>query len=484
MDKFAVKKFTLTIDNPLFKKLYKHLFPGDDDEHGAIIVSGIAETKSKTRLLARKVFLAKDGIDYIPGQRGYRALTAKFVAEVSHYCAQEKLCYLAVHCHRGTDNVSFSRDDMKSHERGYPSLLDITHGGPVGALVFAKNAIAGDIWTKSGRFKLEYTNIVGIRMRKIYPEKTNRPIESDLVYDRNTRLFGDVGQDILKKLKVGIIGLGGGGSLLNEWIARLGVGHIIAIDFDRIEYTNLPRVVGSTRLDAKTLLTKSHFNILKKIGNKFSTYKVMIAKRVAKQANSKVQFEPIIGDILNESIAKKLVDTDFIFLATDNIQSRLVFNALVHQYLIPGAQIGIKIPKNKESQKIGDIAINTRLVLPYTYGGCLECHNLIPPGRLQEESLSPEELKKQRYIDDDLVNEPSVITLNALSAAQAANDLMMLFTNLYEDDVIPEHHLIFAKDRNLMKVTSVCKENCPDCSVKKFSRKARGDRVRLPCRIN
>src|SRR5438105_3228277 len=94
---------SMTIDEPTFNRLHSHLFPGDNDEHGAVIAAGISKTKTGTRLLAREIFLAEDGIDYVPGTRGYRALTARFVAEMSGYCADEKLCYLAVHCHGGDD---------------------------------------------------------------------------------------------------------------------------------------------------------------------------------------------------------------------------------------------------------------------------------------------------------------------------------------------------------------------------------------------
>src|SRR5690348_11968468 len=139
--------FSLTITETQLEKIQKHLFPGDHDEHGLVLTAGIVETPRGTRLLVRDIYLAQDEIDYVPskGGRGYRALTAHFVAEKSGICAEENLCYLAVHCHGGDNYVDFSGDDIASHERGYPALLDITHGGPVGALVFAKNAIAGDI---------------------------------------------------------------------------------------------------------------------------------------------------------------------------------------------------------------------------------------------------------------------------------------------------------------------------------------------------
>ncbi|MHC5828311.1 MAG: ThiF family adenylyltransferase, partial [Nostoc sp.] len=95
------KPIEFRIDQPLYQKLHQHLFPGDGDEHGAVIAAGIVETSRGIRLLAREVFLAQDRIDYVPGTRGYRALTAKFVAEISGYCAEHNLCYFAVHCHGG-----------------------------------------------------------------------------------------------------------------------------------------------------------------------------------------------------------------------------------------------------------------------------------------------------------------------------------------------------------------------------------------------
>jgi molybdopterin/thiamine biosynthesis adenylyltransferase len=477
-----MKSFSIVIDQNSFKGLYEHLFPGDNDEHGAVITAGIAETTSGTKLLVRDIFLARDGIDYVPGTSGYRALTAQFVAEKSHYCSVENLCYIAVHCHPGTTHVEFSGVDLASQKKGYPALIDITKGGPVGALVFAQNAVAGKIWTKEGCFDLDHMTILGSQIHKLYPYPNTSQLRIDGVYDRHTRLFGDIGQYILSGLTVGIIGLGGGGSLINEWLARLGVGSIVAIDFDKLEPTNLPRVVGASELDAMKWLQNSRFSLFRNLGKKLARRKVDVAKRVAATANPSLRFEGIAANILDESTAKKLTGVDFIFLATDNIQSRLVFNALVHQYLIPGAQIGVKVSADKMSGKITNIVANTRIVIPGN-GGCLECHRLIPPDRLQEESLSPKALKAQKYVDDESVAEPSVITLNALSAAQAVNDFMMMFTGLYSSELQLPHQIHFAQERVIRSVDPIYKQNCPDCSMHPMSRRSRGDKARLPCRI-
>ena len=117
-----------------------------------------------------------------------------------------------------------------------------------------------------------------------------------LEYDRQVLLFGDRGQEILGGQKVAIVGVrgGGGGSVINEYLARLGVGHLVAIDFDRLDPTNYPRVVGAcprnlrpwfgTRLLARPLRWEP-------------SHKVTIAERVAREANPSIRYEAVVGDV-------------------------------------------------------------------------------------------------------------------------------------------------------------------------------------------
>lgn len=69
-----------------------------------------------------------------------------------------------------------------------------------------------------------------------------------------------------------------------------------------------------------------------------------IAARVARQANPGVTIEAVPKSIVSSDAVLRLVDCDFLFLAADTMQARLVFNALVHQYCIPGVQMGAKVP--------------------------------------------------------------------------------------------------------------------------------------------
>jgi len=410
--------------------LLRHLFPGDRDEHAAVLGVSIARTGRGVRLLGRRLHLARDGVDYVPGTRGYRMLTPTFVRDRILDCERDELGYLAVHCHGGTDRVAFSTDDMNSHERGYPALLDILDGAPVGALVFARDAVAGDIWLPGDRrIVLDHARLLGSSIRRLCAAPPEA-VPGDHTFDRQSRMFGDRGQATLASQKVGVIGVGGAGSLVAEYLARLGVGHLVLIDPDRIDVTNLPRVVGARTSDTRPRLTHPRWPArLRALGERLATPKVMIARRVARQANPTIRVDAIRDDVTDDAAAEQLLDCDYIFLAADSAQARLVVNAIVHQYLIPGVQIGAKIQLDGRGNVIDVFSV----VRPLHPGeSCLWCNQLISPARLQDEALTSEQRRQQRYVADAAVHAPSVITVNAVAAAHAVNDYLLATVGLID----------------------------------------------------
>lgn len=462
--------WSLVLPERLYAKLQAHLFSGDGDEHGAVLAAGVARG-AKNRLLVRHVFLAEDGIDYVPGQRGYRMLTAAFVRERIRFCRDEHLAYLAVHCHGGTTRVGFSSDDLASHERGYPALGQISRSQIIGGLVFATEAIAGDLWMPDGsRVALDRAVVVGSRRQELWPAPPARPPRRDAAYDRQARLFGDRGQAVLGRLKVGVIGAGGAGSLINEYLARLGVGQIVLIDPERFDLTNHPRVVGSRRSDAAR----------ERPLPRQARLKVAIGQRVARDANPDGHFRGVGRNVVDDDIARDLTDCDFLFLAADSAQARLLFNALVHQYLIPGVQVGAKVPVDPETGDVGDVFGVVRFVEPGY--GCLFCNGLISGKALQLESLSERERRAQRYVDEPDVPSPSVISLNAVPAAHAVDDFLFNVLGLRQPG--PHLWLRFRPLRaEIRRVEPSQNPACSECSDRPDSRLARGDAMDLPTRL-
>lgn len=472
----------LVLPEEIADQLFEHLFPGDGDEHGAVIAAGWTASQRGVRLLARELFLARDGIDYVQGDRSHRKLTAAFVADKILRCSDEGLVYLAVHNHLGGRSVSFSGTDLASHERGYPALLEINAPNPVGAVVFTREAAAGDVWLQGGeRVELECARVIGTRIRTMRPSPRRGDARADAMYDRQARLFGDAGQEVLGGMKVGVIGAGGAGSLIIEFLARLGVGHLVVVDPDRVELSNVPRLIGSTLRDAAAWFTKaSRPAWLRGIGTRLARTKVALARRSALRANPGMRFEGLFGDVTEGPVAERFKDCDYLFLAADTHSARHVFNALAHQYLIPGVQVGAKVPVDPGSGDVGEVFAVSRPVRPGQ--GCLWCNELISPTRLQDEAEDPAQLRRQRYVDDPDVVAPSVVTLNAVATSHAVNDFLFSVTGLAYDDADSGYLMVKPRQRRTVMQDPRRDVNCRECSSNGKGRLGLGDARDLPVR--
>jgi hypothetical protein len=455
--------------------LLEHFFPGDGAEHGAVLACRSVSTRRRERLLVRRVFLARDGIDFTLGPYGYR-LTALFVAKTSDWCRDHGCMWLSAHNHGKGDRVSFSSVDRGSHERLYPALLDLI-GEPVGALVFASDAVAGELWMSGGRqVPITEAVLIGERFRRLYPEPLPSPPEIEQAWLRQALLLGPRGQHLLRRQRVGVIGAGGAGSLVLEELDHLGLGEVIPIDPDRVDVSNLSRIPGSTRRDALAPLAESSFLVLQRFA-RLARPKVRIARRVARRANPRGRVRAIHGDIRFGEVVQQVVDCDFLFCATDTMTSRLLFTILCHAFLIPGIQLGVKIPVADD----GTIGLIHGTVRPVTLdGGCLNCAGAISQKLLHEEALLEADRRGQRYVDDPNVREASVISLNGIVAAHAVTDFLFYVTGLHDADAALTHQLFEPRARSYGNVRFVKDPLCPYCSRGDGSVFAAGDKAPLP----
>ncbi len=449
----------LRITRKDFDIVIAHLFPGDDDEHGAVLLAGLSIANEQLTLHVREVHLAEEGSDYIHGKIGYRALSPKFIHRLITRARDERLAYLAVHNHGSDHVVGFSVVDIDSHERGYPALLQITRGMPVGALVFGRRSIQADIWLPDGiRLSLDCAVVVGNTIRRLTPSPNRDRGEPVRVYDRQIRMFGKVGQAELARCRVGIIGLGGIGSMVAEYLSRLGVGQFCLVDDDSVEDSNLSRIVGASVSDAAE-----------------ECLKIKVAQRLILQGNDRAEIHIVPDDVAKESAAKALISCDYLFLAADSMRARLVFNALVHQYLIPGVQLGSKIRSDSLGALVEVMSAN-RPVRPGH--GCLWCNQLIDQTQLSKEAKTDEERKAQAYGVEE--PNPSVISLNAISASHAVNDFLLDYLGLRPDrgTLYYEHFHLLTSKRTLVEPRR--DEECSECS-ERGPRFGRADSIALPC---
>ena len=65
-------------------------------------------------------------------------------------------------------------------------------------------------------------------------------------FSRTALLIGKDGVNKLQKSKVAIFGIGGVGSFVAEGLARAGIGHLVLVDYDVVDITNINRQIEAT----------------------------------------------------------------------------------------------------------------------------------------------------------------------------------------------------------------------------------------------
>jgi tRNA A37 threonylcarbamoyladenosine dehydratase len=475
-----------------WERLSRHLFSGDQDEHGAAVLCGTVRTDRSHRLLVREVVPAVDGVDYVPGGRGYRHLHGAFVTRQLRRASDLGLVYLAAHNHGGNGRVAFSRQDLNSHERAYPTLLSVS-GEAVGGLVLSQRALAGDVWLRDGtRAEVALTSIIGDHLDRrtaggVYQlNGATTSVKTDAPYARQALIFGSVGQELLANMRVAIVGAGGVGMLIVQALSRLGVGEFMVVDPDHVSSSNLSRMPEAQTRDANGLLgTGILGRIARSVGWNRPTSKVDLARRIITRANREALVLAVQGDIADDPIARMLRDCDFIFLAADTMLARDVVNQIAYQYLIPTLQVGSKVQLDQASGRVVDVFGAIRSL--GTAAGCLRCNGLVNVAKLTEEAVATEEQRRnQRYVDDPDVEAPSVITLNAMSVGWAVNDFMHYATGLGRPATgfrILRSRPVADGSSQLTLQTPDADPDCHVCGGKDYSALSRGDAFDLPTRM-
>ena len=109
---------------------------------------------------------------------------------------------------------------------------------------------------------------------------------------------------------------------------------------------------------------------------------------------------------------------------------------------------------------------------------CLWCSGMISPHQLALEAKTCEERKQQDYGSGQ--PNPSVITVNAVGAAHAANDFLMSYLGLYKKEVSPHPRRFRHRVRDLVAEEYPPDPECTECGQGAHSRFGRGNAVRLP----
>jgi molybdopterin/thiamine biosynthesis adenylyltransferase/proteasome lid subunit RPN8/RPN11 len=275
--------------------------------------------------------------------------------------------------------------------------------------------------------------------------------EEASLYDRQVRAFGDRGQEILKSLRVALVGLGGTGSVTAQQLAHLGVGSFLLIDPDVIEKTNLNRVVGAAP---------------QSVGQR----KVDSTARLIQAVHPTAMVQTAAGNVMTEGGRRLLSSADAIFICTDSHVSRAFVNELAYQYLIPAFDMGVSI--NARDGVVQAITGRTEMLAPGL--PCLLCSSALSAQRIREELMTPEQRAADPYFNEGSVVQPAVISINSTMASLAVTMFLQAFTGVPGRSRWQSYDGIAGTVR---KFSASCDPECPVCGTDGVT--AKGDERRL-----
>lgn len=326
-------------------------------------------------------------------ERSSYAATLKpaFMTELSNAAKKAGAGVLLAHTHVGTDPLEgFSAVD----DRGETPLSEY-----FGRKFPSRTSFAAVFTRKSVHARLlgGADTAVSVVGRELMVSRAGRQAVGGR-HHRQVLAFGDAGQAALANTRVAIVGLGGTGSVVASQLAHLGVRDLLLVDPDAVEETNLNRLVGSTPADVRLA-------------------KVDVAARHVQAISPETAVETVAADVVDDRVAKKLLEVDFIFCCTDSQASRAVLNQLAYQYLIPCIDMGVGI--HVKDDAIRFIAGRVQMLSPGL--PCLICTDKLNFEQVRREMLTEEQRKADQYIQGAEVKQPSVISLNSTVSSAAVS---------------------------------------------------------------
>lgn len=135
-------------------------------------------------------------------------------------------------------------------------------------------------------------------------------------YERQVRIFGEEGQEALKRSTVFIVGAGGLGSAVSIYLAAAGIGHLIVADGDVVEKSNLNRQI---------------LHGTKDIGRS----KSFSAENALQDLNPEIRVEAIEDFIDEDNLMELTNGADLIVDALDNFSARYILNLAVLAKNVP-----------------------------------------------------------------------------------------------------------------------------------------------------
>jgi len=182
--------------------------------------------------------------------------------------------------------------------------------------------------------------------------------------NRHTRqsFLGPNSADLLRNATIGIVGLGGGGSHVAQQLAHIGIGRVLLFDPDKLELSNLNRLVGATAADVEVRIKK-----------------VEIARRLFLSINPSAEVYAYASQW--QLAAEALREADVVISCVDSYAARQDLEVNARRFLTPLIDIGMDVHLVDEQPYM-----TGQVILSLPDGPCFRCLGFLTEENLRQEA--------------------------------------------------------------------------------------------------
>ena len=391
------------------QELQRHLFPGDGLEAAAVVLCNQGAGRRRRRLLAAEMLS-------VPHRRSNRR--KDHVAwPFAEHLPPDKISavdrggqsILTVHSHPDGCAAFSPTDDANDRElfasvRGWFDD-DRPHGS---AVMLPDGRVLARAVDADGTFAAMHSvAAVGSDIR-IWAADGGRG--GGATHRKLEQTFGAGTLGLLRKLRVGVVGCSGTGSIVVELLARNGVGELVIVDDDVVEEKNLNRILHSTADDAQA-----------------GRSKVDAVKRAVEAAGMGTRVEAVRGLTDRGAAVRALIDCDALFGCVDSARGRYHLDCLASAYLMPYFDVGVGLEADGEG---GIEAADAVAHYVHPEGASLlsrEAYDMEQVTAENWQRQDPEHYRRQRaagYLAAVGEEQPAVMSVNMQAACLAFNDFL------------------------------------------------------------
>ncbi len=383
------------------------LFPGDGCEAVAFALCGRHSGAQQDILLVESIHAVPQS-DYVLREPDRVTWRTQFLEPLLARAEAERLAVVKFHSHP-TGIAHFSPTDDAADTDLFASIYGwADDAGPHASVVMLPDgSMFGRTIDEHGRLlPLERITVAGESIKIFGLRASVLPAYAE----RHEQLFGAGTTNLLRQLRIGVVGCSGTGGFVIEMLARLGVQHLVLVDPDCVEYRNLNRIVGTRATDAA--LRRSKVDVLAE-----HVSGIGLGTEVTGVCNVVASREAVLA----------LAGCDVVFGCMDSHDGRRTLNRLAAFYVLPYFDCGVGLEADGNGG-VDQVCAASHYVQPGA--STVLGRRIVNQKRADAEAMArvdPKQyatLRREKYIEGVDVDRPAVISVNGLAAALVVNEFL------------------------------------------------------------